>query len=69
MRVEQRGKSLGLLCTCCDLPFARLQFARLVIESNHHGTKHSNALDLEDLRMIIEALTDDGGIMRAVPPR
>ena len=68
MRIERRGKSLVLLCTCCDLPFARLQFGRMVIQSSHHGDKHSNALDLEDLKRVLEALTDDGAIMPAVPP-
>jgi hypothetical protein len=69
MRVEQRGKSLVVLCTCCSLPFATLRRGRLVIRSRHHGGIHTNELDLEDLKRILEALADDGAIMPAVPRR
>ena len=69
MRIEQHGQSIALLCACCDLPFARLQFGRLVIESKHHGATHTNALDIKSLKRILEALTDDSAIIPGVPTR
>ena len=69
LRIERRGKSLVLLCTCCDLPFARLQFGRLVVESKHHGDVHTNALTLENLEKILELLRRGSDTMPAVPRR
>jgi hypothetical protein len=69
MRIEQRGKSLVLLCACCDLPYAKLQFGRLVLQSKHHGDDHTNGLEPQDLECILELLRKDGAIIRAVAPK
>ena len=69
LRIERRGKSLVVLCTCCDLPFARVQFGRLVIQSKHHSDNHSNALDLQDLERILELIRKDGAIIPPVPSK
>lgn len=57
------------LCSCCDLPFAKLQFGRLVIQSKHHGDNHSNALGPDDLESILELLRQADAIMPIVPRR
>ncbi len=67
MRIEQRGKIKVFLCSCCNLPFAKLQSGRLVIQSKHHSDNHSNALDYQDLERILELMCKDGAIMPAVP--
>ncbi len=69
MRIEQRGKSVVLLCGCCDLPFARLQFKRLVIQSKHYSDSHSNSLGPDDLESILELLREADAIIPAVPPK
>ena len=69
MRIERRGKSLVVLCTCCDLPFARLQFGRLVIQSKHYSDNHWNSLSPEDLESILELLRKADAIMPIVPRR
>jgi hypothetical protein len=56
MRVERRGDILTLLCSCCNLPFAKVQFGRLVIQSKHHGDYHSNSLGPQDLAKILAEL-------------
>lgn len=43
-----------LKCACCDLPFAVVQRGVLVIQSRHHGQKHSNVITLEELRRMLE---------------
>ena len=63
MRIEQRGEIKVFLCSCCDLPFAKLQFGRLVIQSRHHGYDHTNSLDLEELESILELLRKDSAKM------
>jgi hypothetical protein len=60
MRIEQRGEVKVFLCSCCNLPFAKLQFGRLVIQSRHDGDDHTNALGLEELQSILELIRQDG---------
>ena len=67
MRIEQRGEINVFLCSCCNLPFAKLQFGRLVIQSKHHSDNHSNGLDFQDLERILELIRKDPAIMPAVP--
>jgi hypothetical protein len=69
MRIEQRGEIKVFLCSCCNLPFAKLQFGRLVIQSKHHSDNHSNSLGPDDLESILELLGQADAIMPAVPPR
>jgi hypothetical protein len=69
MRIEQRGEINVFLCSCCNLPFAKLQFGRLVIQSKHHSDNHSNALGPEDLESILELLRQADVILPSVPPR
>ena len=38
-----------LLCEKCKLPFARVVAGALVIESRHHGKKHTNVVSISEL--------------------
>lgn len=69
MRIEQRCEIKVFLCSCCNLPFAKLQFGRLVIQSKHHRDTHSNGLDLQELERIVELIRKDTAIIPAVPPK
>lgn len=42
-------------CSCCKLPFARIQNGVLIIESRHHGEKHTNVIALAELLRMISA--------------
>lgn len=44
---------VNLICTHCQLPFARIQNETLVIESRHHGEKHVNVIPLDMLQRIL----------------
>ena len=68
MKIEQRTEIRVILCSCCNLPFAKLQFGRLVIHSRHHGDDHTNALEIQDLKHILELISKDSAIMQVVPP-
>ena len=63
MRIQQRSEIKVFLCSCCNLPFAKLQFGRLVIQSRHHCDDHTNALDLEELQSILELIRQDSAKM------
>jgi hypothetical protein len=57
LRIETREDCIMFLCECgeCDLPVATLRRDRnagLRIESNHHGKKHTNVLNADDLAWI-----------------
>jgi hypothetical protein len=65
MIVEERGEIRVLLCACCNLPYAKLQFGRLVIQSKHYRDNHSNSLSLEELESILELLRRTSVIMPA----
>jgi hypothetical protein len=67
MRVEQRGETWVLLCSCCNLAFAKLQFGRIVIQSKHHSEHHTNAISSEDLQKILDELRKDADRIRSVP--
>ena len=40
-------------CHECNLPFARLQNGAIVIESRHHGEKHTNSISVWDLVLLV----------------
>lgn len=44
-----------LLCSTCRLPFAVVENGVLVIESRHHGEKHTNVLSLEAVYELVKA--------------
>jgi len=69
LRIERRGGTQALICACCNLPFARVQFGRLVIQSKHYSEAHTNALELEDLKKLVAVLEGNDGIMPAVHER
>jgi hypothetical protein len=69
LRIEKRGGTQALICACCNLPFARLQFGRLVVQSKHYTEAHTNALTLDDLKKLVEVLEGDSGIIPAVHER
>jgi len=69
MRIERRGATLLLLCSCCDLPFAKLQFDRLIIQSKHYSDSHSNSLGPNDLKSILELLRNPNAIIPTVARR
>ena len=56
VQTQKRGEAHVLICSCCNLPFARLQFGRLVIQSKHYSDVHTNGLTLEDLRGLVSLL-------------
>ncbi len=43
-----------LRCACCGLPYARVQNGCLVVESRHHGEKHTNAISLADVARLFD---------------
>ena len=62
LRIEAREDCIVFLCECgdCESPVATLRRDRnagLRVESNHHGKKHTNVLDADDLSWIKEYLT------------
>ena len=59
LRIERRGGTQVLICSCCDLPFAQVQFERLVIQSKHYRDRHTNAITLEDLKALVAILECD----------
>lgn len=69
MRIEQRGEIKVFLCSCCDLPFAKLQFGRLVVQSKHHSDIHSNSLGPDELESILELLRQADDMLPGVPPK
>jgi hypothetical protein len=40
-------------CSCCKLPFARIQNGALVIDSRHHGERHTNVIALAELVRLV----------------
>jgi hypothetical protein len=40
-------------CSCCRLPLARIQNGVLIIESRHHGERHTNVIALAELVQLI----------------
>lgn len=69
LRIERRGGTQALICTCCNLPFARLQFGRLVVQSKHYTEPHTNALTLDDLKRLVAVLEENDGIIPEVHER
>jgi hypothetical protein len=65
LHIEQRDGRETLICACCSLPFAELRDRRvnvvLVIQSNHKGVSHTNALTAEDLRRLLERMEGEDG--------
>jgi len=51
MTVDERGY---IRCCDCHLPYARVRDGVLVIESRHGGTKHVNAIRLEDVVQLLQ---------------
>jgi hypothetical protein len=62
MQIEKRGGTLALVCACCNFPYARVQFGRLVIQSKHYSKVHTNAITLEDLKKLVSMIDGDGRI-------
>ena len=56
LRLEQRGGVQVLICSCCNLPYAKVQFGRLVIQSKHYTEAHTNALTIEELKSLVAEL-------------
>lgn len=48
------SEPLVLRCACCGLPYARVQGGCLVVESRHHGEKHTNAISLEEVARLFD---------------
>lgn len=46
IELDERGR---LICSCCGLPFARVQNGCIIVESKHSGDKHVNAISIEEL--------------------
>ena len=43
------SEAVDLRCRTCDVPFATLQNGAIVVESRHHGQKHTNTIAIADL--------------------
>lgn len=43
-----------LRCPTCGLPYARLSGNVLIIESRHHGEKHTNTITVDKLAELVE---------------
>ncbi len=40
-------------CDKCGLPFARLKKSSIIVESQHHGEKHTNSMSVWDLVLLV----------------
>ena len=38
-----------LRCSCCNVPWARLENGVLIVEAKHHGERHVNVVPVGDL--------------------
>lgn len=47
--MAERQSWITLRCTCCNLPWARIENGVLVVRSRHHGEPHENFIALEEL--------------------
>ena len=48
------SEPIVLRCACCGLPYARVQDGCLVVESRHHGDKHTNAIALAEVARLFD---------------
>ena len=48
-----------LRCHICGLPWGRLQDGVLIIESRHHGEKHTNAVMVEKLLEVCQEVSGE----------
>ena len=67
LRIEWLGGAQAIICSCCNMPFAKMQFGRLVIQSKHYSGFHTNAITLEELKTLVAVL--EGGKIKEVPER
>ena len=51
--IHPDGQDEIFRCYKCNLPFARLQNGAIVIESRHHGEKHTNSISVWDLVLLV----------------
>jgi hypothetical protein len=42
-----------LHCRTCGLPYAKIYGGRLIVLSQHHGEKHVNSIDVEELLALL----------------
>jgi hypothetical protein len=47
-----------LRCSCCGLPWARIEDDVLIVTSQHHGEKHANVLSLDRFQKLCHAGED-----------
>jgi hypothetical protein len=62
MNLKRRKKNSALICSCCDMPCAIVENGRLVWQSRHGHSSHSNALSLDDLKEIVRILEEGEAI-------
>lgn len=43
------SETTDLRCRTCGIPFAALQNGAIVVESRHHGQRHTNTIAIVDL--------------------
>ena len=56
MKFKETRNGHGLTCDACPLPFAYIEFGKLVILSRHESRTHTNTLTAVDLRKLADIL-------------
>lgn len=54
-----KAEEIVLRCSCCGLPYARLQGSTLVIQSKHHGEQHTNTITVDELMKLCRGGTPE----------
>jgi hypothetical protein len=62
MKIKRRKTGYALICSCCDLPFAVIENGRMVQQSRHGHSAHTNALDLAGLKEIVRILEEQEAV-------
>ena len=59
MKIKRQKKKSALICSCCDLPCAVIENGRLVWQSRHGHSAHTNALTLDDLKELVRVMESE----------
>jgi len=50
--IDHKPAVIILRCSECNLPWAKLHNGYLIVESRHHGQKHTNIIAIDTLVML-----------------
>lgn len=56
LKFKETKNGQGVVCDACPLPYAYIEFGKLVILSRHDSRTHTNTLTAEDLRKMADIL-------------